>query len=78
MKMAALHETTQHVQTVIQHQFQTPLLLLEALTSAGSGFSNRIGIDGHKRLASVGRELLHLLAVDAIYKSGGHRGKRYL
>lgn len=73
--MAALQETTQHVQTVIHHQFSNPLLLLEALASAGSGFSQRIGIEGHKRLACVGRELLHLLVMDGVYGSGGHRGK---
>lgn len=76
--MAGLQEVGTALQNIIDYQFNLRVLILEALSSAGSGLilnGNNNGADANKRLASVGKKLLELVIHDEIYQGGADRSK---
>ena len=76
--MSSTKESVEEVQSILGYKFERPQLLLEALKTAGTGFSSPhilAGRDGKKRLAQVGSTLLKIIITDEWYFTGKDRGK---
>jgi len=79
MATAAMTTMIQGAQSVIDYNFNRPLLLWEALQAAGSpvhSIGDRRLPDGNKRLAILGDRVLELALADGWYEGTETRGIR--
>ena len=71
-------QTVNNIRMILHYEFRNRQLLVEALSGAGLGMGlnqTAASLDGNKRLAKIGSEILKVIVLDDWYRAGSDQSK---